>query len=253
MSSGISGINVASFCGGCGTPLEPSVRFCPKCGAAANTATSQANAPLPSAANTAMLPTDEIAELERMAGEHPDDESYQKLLAVQLHDDAMKDWWKDPKDGQYLCTSFQQIQHAKTQLARAAALRFHDPQLSTDIEKLRKLADDMEQRQYTGNWLQIAILGLFWIFPGVIWWYVNRRPAFLINRDYVREFQTGKHPGAGAKMGGAMEKVSNFFDSVTGGWGWIFSLIFMVVFSPVFMILAYKQNYLDVKKEYQVS
>jgi hypothetical protein len=27
----------------------------------------------------------------------------------------------------------------------------------------------------------------------------------------------------------------------------------MVVFSPVFMILAYKQNYLDVKQEYQVS
>jgi hypothetical protein len=87
----------------------------------------------------------------------------------------------------------------------------------------------------------------------VIWWYVNRRPAFLINRDYVREIQTGKHPGAGAKMGGAMEKVSNFFDSVTGGWGWIFSLVFMVVFSPVFMILAYKQNYLDAKKEYDVS
>jgi hypothetical protein len=172
---------------------------------------------------------------------------------VQLHDDAMKDWWKDPKDGQYLCTSFQQIQHARTQLNRAAGLRFHDPQLRADIEKLRKLTDSMEQRQYTGNWLQIVILAIFYIFPGVIWWYVNRRPAFLINRDYVREIQTGKHPGAGAKMGGAMEKVSNFFDSVTGGWGWIFSLVFMVVFSPVFMILAYKQNYLDVKRDFELS
>lgn len=253
MSSATTGINVASYCPGCGTSLELGVRFCPKCGAAVNGVNAQVNASLPSAVISATLPTDEIAELERIAGEHPEDESYQKLLAVQLHDDAMKDWWKDPKDGQYLCTSFQQIQHARTQLTRAAALRFHDPQLRTDIEKFRKLADDMEQRQYTGNWLQIVILGLFWIFPGVIWWYVNRRPAFLINRDYVREIQTGKHPGAGAKMGGAMEKVSNFFDSVTGGWGWIFSLIFMVVFSPVFMILAYKQNYLDVKKEYQVS
>jgi len=54
-------------------------------------------------------------------------------------------------------------------------------------------------------------------------------------------------------MGGAMEKVSDFFDSVTGGWGGWFALAFMVIFSPVFMILAYKQNYLDVKKEYQVS
>ncbi|HEX4019930.1 MAG TPA: zinc ribbon domain-containing protein [Acidobacteriaceae bacterium] len=253
MSSPTSEVNTASFCAGCGTSLLADVRFCPKCGAAVNTANTQANAPLLSAAISATLPTDEIAELERIAGEHPEDESYQKLLAVQLHDDAMKDWWKDPKDGQFLCTSFQQIQHARTQLTRAAALRFHDPQLRADLEKLRKLADDMEQRQYTGNWLQIVILGLFWIFPGVIWWYVNRRPAFLINRDYVREIQTGKHPGAGAKMGGAMEKVSNFFDSITEGWGWIFSLIFMVVFSPVFMILAYKQNYLDVKREYDIS
>jgi hypothetical protein len=253
MSSGISGINVANYCGGCGTSLEASVRFCPKCGDAVTATNTQANPTPPSTTITAALPTDEIEELERLAAEHPEEESYQKLLAVQLHDDAMKDWWKDPKDGQYLCTSFQQVQHAKNQLARAAALRFHDPQLRTDIEKFRKLADDMEQRQYTGNWLQIVILGLFWIFPGVIWWYVNRRPAFLINRDYVREIQTGKHPGAGAKMGGAMEKVSNFFDSITEGWGWVFSLIFMVVFSPVFMILAYKQNYLDVKREYTIS
>jgi hypothetical protein len=253
MSSAISGINVASNCAGCGTSLEPGARFCPKCGAAVNTANAQTNAPLPSAAISATVPTDEIAELERIAGEHPEDVSYQKLLAVQLHDDAMKDWWKDPKDGQYLCTSFQQIQHARTQLNRAASLQFNDTQLRNSIENLRRLTETMAKRQYTGNWLQIVILGLFYIFPGVIWWYVNRRPAFLINHDYVREIQTGKHPGAGAKMGGAMEKVSNFFDSVTGGWGWIFSLVFMVVFSPVFMILAYKQNYLDVKKEYDIS
>jgi len=253
MSSATSGINAATYCAGCGTSLEPGARFCPKCGAAINAANAQANAPFPSAAISATLPTDEIAELERIAGEHPEDESYQKLLAVQLHDDAMKDWWKDPKDGQYLCTSFQQIQHARTQLNRAASLQFNDTQLRNSIENLRRLTETMAKRQYTGNWLQIVILGLFYIFPGVIWWYVNRRPAFLINHDYVREIQTGKHPGAGAKMGGAMEKVSNFFDSVTGGWGWIFSLVFMVVFSPVFMILAYKQNYLDVKRDFELS
>ncbi len=165
----------------------------------------------------------------------------------------MKDWWQDPKDGRYLCTSWQQIQHAKTQLTRAASLRFHDPQLRTDIEKLRQLTDSMEVREYTGNWLQVVILGFFGIFPGVIWWVVNRRPVFLINRDYVRELQTGKHPGAGAKMGGAMEKVSNFFDEATGGWGGWFALAFMVIFSPIFMILAFKQNYLDIHKEYSAS
>ena len=80
--------------------------------------------------------------------------------------------------------------------------------------------------------------------------YVNRRPAFLMNRDYVKYSETGKHPSVGARMGGAMERVSNFFDSITGGWGAWFALGFMVVFSPIFMIIAYKQNYIDVKKEY---
>jgi hypothetical protein len=251
ISSGVS--TTTTFCPSCGIALEPGTRFCQQCGTAVSAALIQ---PATSAApaNVIVSPAlDEFTELERLAAEHPEDESYQKLMAVHLHDDAMKDWWKDPKDGQYLCTAYKQIQYSRKQLNRAASLQFNDPQLRNSIENLRRLTETMEKRQYTGNWLQIVILGLFYIFPGVIWWYVNRRPAFLINRDYVREIQTGKHPGAGAKMGGAMEKVSNFFDSVTGGWGWIFSLIFMVVFSPVFMILAYKQNYLDVKRDFELS
>ena len=241
-------------CSHCGSPVQPDMRFCENCGTAVTTAMAKPPSPPRSTASLPAKPVlDETAELERLAAQHPEDESYQKLLAVQLHDDAMKNWWKDPKDGQYLCTSFQQIQFARTQLNRAAGLRFHDPQLRADIDRLGRLVDSMEQRQYTGNWFQVVILGFFGIFPGVIWWWVNRRPAFLMNRDYIREIQSGKHPGVGAKMGGAMEKVSNFFDSVTGGWGGLFALAFMVIFSPVFMILAFKQNYLDVKKEYEIS
>ena len=80
MSSSASEPKAVSFCAGCGTSLEPGARFCPKCGAAVNAANAQANAPLPSAAISATLPTDEIAELERIAGEHPEDESYHCLL-----------------------------------------------------------------------------------------------------------------------------------------------------------------------------
>jgi hypothetical protein len=200
-----------------------------------------------------MLAVDDITALERMVIEHPGDESYQKLLAIQLHDDAIRDWWKDPKDGHYLCTSWRQIRHARQQLDRATALKFNDAKVRADLAETRQLVESMDKRQYTGNWVQIVILGIFYIFPGWIWWYVNRRPTFLINRDYVKFSETGKHPSVGAKMGGAMEKVSNFFDSVTGGWGGWFALGFMIVFSPVFMIIAYKQNYLDVKKEYEIS
>ena len=73
MSSSASEPKAVSFCAGCGTSLEPGARFCPKCGAAVNTANAHANAQLPFAATSATLPTDEIAELERIAGEHPVD------------------------------------------------------------------------------------------------------------------------------------------------------------------------------------
>ena len=253
MSSIPSGTTVVANCANCAGPLEPGTKFCPGCGVA--TGTLQVPAPVvkPSIVVSSKPATDEISEMERIAAAHPEDESYQKLLAVQLHDDAMKDWWRNPEDGQNLCTSIGQIRHARMQLNRAAALQFNDPELRASIEKLRKVTDSMEQREYTGNWVQIVILGLFYIFPGVIWWYVNRRPAFLINLDYKKSIETGKHPGAGAKMGGAMEKVSDFFDSVTGGWGGWFALAFMVIFSPIFMLLAFKQNYLDVKREYEGS
>ncbi len=253
MQSTAMGPSAAKSCDHCGNPLQANAKFCPKCGSAISGGAAQPTGPTLVAANPVKPSTDEVAELERALAEHPGDESYQKLLAVHLHDDAMKDWWKDPKDGRYLCTSARQIQYARKQLDRAAALNFNDPKLRADLEKMRQLVDSMEKRQYTGNWFQVVILGIFYIFPGVIWWYVNRRPAFLINRDYVKYAETGKHPSAGAKMGGAMEKVSNFFDSVTGGWGGWFALAFMIIFSPIFMILAYKQNYLDAKKEYELS
>ncbi len=244
--------NTDGSCTHCGGSLSPRARFCARCGAAAGLP-PETIGPVPASPKGNVSTTDDITALQRLVTQHPEDESYQKLLAVQLHDDAMKDWWKDPKDGQYLCTSARQIKYARKQLDRAASLTFVDPKLREDIEKTRHLVRHMEERQYTGNWFQILILGIFYIFPGVIWWFVNRRPLFLMNRDYVKYVESGKHPSAGAKMGGAMEKVSDFFDSVTGGWGGWFALAFMIIFSPIFMVLAFKQNYLDVQKEYEVS
>ncbi len=247
------GPGVSGFCTHCGNSVQPGAKFCPKCGSATSGGPPQPTGPTLVAATGLRPGANEIADLERMVTEHPGDQSYLKLLAVQLHDDALRDWWKDPKDGQYLCTSARQIQHGRRQLGRAASLIFTDTKLRADIEKTRQLVESMDERRYTGNWFQIVILGIFYIFPGAIWWYVNRRPAFLINRDYVKYVETGKHPSAGAKMGGAMEKVSNFFDSITGGCGGWFALAFMIIFSPIFMVLAYKQNYLDVKREYEIS
>src|SRR4051794_31221305 len=220
--------SLGTFCNHCGNVLQSGAKFCSKCGAPLSkpcleSSSSAPPPPLQGVPQT-VSPSDQLASLQRMVAEHPGDESYQKLLAMQLHDDAMRGWWKNPEDGRYLCISGQQILYARHQLDRAAALTFNDPGIRASLAQMRRLVDSMEQREYTGNWFQVVILGMFGIFPGVLWWYLNRRPAFLINRDYVRYSQTGKHPGVGPKMGGAMEKVSNFFDSITGGWGAWFSL-----------------------------
>ena len=160
---------MASFCGHCGNTLRPGTKFCPKCGVALSDSSFQQSVPpRPDTVNT-LVGSNAIAALERMAADHPGDEGYQKLLAIQLHDDAMSDWWKDPDDGQYLCTSWCQISHARRQLDSAAALKFNDPRLRAELAKTRELVESMEQRQYTGNWVQVVILGMFGFFPGVIW------------------------------------------------------------------------------------
>jgi hypothetical protein len=254
MSSGPTRASSILHCTQCGSPAEPDTRFCEDCGTAISAPVPRPpSPPKPHAGFRGKPASDETAELEALVALHPDDETYQKLLAVQLHDHALKDWWKDPKTGNLLCTTVEQIQHARKQLDRAAALRFNDPALRAGLEKLRRTVESQEARKYTGNWFQIVLLGIFYIFPGWIWWYVNRRPEFMLNRDYMKYVKTGKEPGALAKMGGSAEKVSNFFDSATGGWGFVFAFIFMFICSPIMMLLAYKENYIDVKKEYESS
>jgi hypothetical protein len=237
-----------AFCRNCGQPLGSSGKFCSKCGSEVSAvidATVGGRATMPLQGG--------ISPLEQAVADHPEDESYRKLLAVALHDDAMKDWVEDPEDKNLLCTSRQGINHARNQLTRANSLQFDDPTLREHIGRSLRLVDSMEERKFAGYWLMVVVLGFFYIIPGVIWWYVNRRPLYLLNRDYMAHVQTGKHQTAAAKMGGLQGKIYDFFESIGGSWGWLLGLFFMltigIVLSPIFMFLAYKQNYMDTKNQ----
>src|SRR5579864_1197330 len=130
--------SMGGFCNHCGSPLQLTAKFCTKCGAPVINSYPQCNTPPPPLAPAQTIsPSDQIAELQRMVAEHPGDESYHKLLAIQLHDDAIRGWWKDPQDGQYLCTSGQQILYARQQLGRAAALNFNDPNLRASLAQMQ--------------------------------------------------------------------------------------------------------------------
>ncbi len=65
----------------------------------------------------------------------------------------------------------------------------------------------MEHRKFVGSWFLVVVWGLFYVIPGIVFWLAFRRPLYLINRDYVDHMRTGKHIGAGARIGGAMGKV----------------------------------------------
>jgi predicted amidophosphoribosyltransferase len=110
MSSAGVGFSSA-FCSQCGNRLEAGVKFCAGCGRPAGPAPNSPAGGVPPPI-VALAQADDIAALEREVVEHPNDESYMKLLAVALHDDALKDWWEDPEDKSLLCVSKQGIDHA---------------------------------------------------------------------------------------------------------------------------------------------
>ena len=237
-----------SYCSHCGNKLNAGMKFCTGCGRPVGPAPNPPAGGVPPPPIVAVHQADEIATLERYLSEHPKDESYRKLLAVALHDDALKYWWLDPEDNDLLCVSWEGLTHARTQLMRANALQFNDPELRGHIERRLRLVDSMEERQFVGTWFMVIVLGFFGIFPGVIWWYVNRRLGYLMNRDYMMHAKTGKLTGATARLGGIQAKIYEFFENI-GQFGWVFGFMFTLFLSPLFAILAFRENYLDVRKQ----
>lgn len=245
MSSGATTAGPLMNCTKCGKPLSPGVRFCAACGTTVGQTPSKSSPSTGSAAPS----TSDIERLEHSAREHPDDESYQKLLAVGLHDEALANCERDPKDGSLLFSSIQQTREAREHLTKALALKFNDSQLRSNLEAALKDVNKMEQRKFVGSWFLVIVWGLFYIIPGIAVWAAFRRPRYLINRDYLDHLRTGKHIGAGARIGGAMGKVYDFCDEISPAWGWILGLVIFIMLSPIFVLLGFKENYLDVKKE----
>ena len=244
----------STLCAQCGGSLAFTTRFCPHCGTAASSGKPlpPPPPPPPPPRQSDPIASSDIATLKAAVAAHPEDESYSRLLAMELHDDAMRDWWTDP-DGVGRCVSHAGLVRAKMRLGEAQRLRLNDPSLQQKISRLAAYAHAEGERKFAGSWAMVVILGFFYVLPGVLWWYVNRRPRYLLNHDYMLHTQSGKASGAAARMGGLQGKIYDFFSESSDAWGWLFGLVFMftagLVLSPIFMIIAYKENYLDPAKE----
>jgi Flp pilus assembly protein TadD len=187
--------------------------------------------------------------LERCAQEEPDNETYQWYLALAYHDGAVTSWWKNPQDGQYYCTSKAQADQAKAVIEKAKGLKFNDPELTGQLAATEKLVNGLYERQFKGSWAFVVLFGFFFfIVGGWLWWYVNRRPAYRINRDIKEVVEAGK---ADALVGG---ELGAYFSVLPPGFKWIAYTapryvvwIAVLVLSPfTFCYLVY-DNY--IKKE----
>jgi hypothetical protein len=191
-------------------------------------------------------PDSTIATLEQLVAKEPQNEEYKSQLAIALVIDSDRYDWKDPRSGGSYCISLQGLEHARKQVTRASQLQVADPALQKDIAEALREVNVLGERYYCNSWFVLVVLGLFTAgMGGVVWWYVNRRPQFLINRDAMSAIQAGKNP---EDIHGAQGKIFSFAEAAGGQWGGIVGLVAVLVFSPILAILAYKRNYLDVKK-----
>jgi Flp pilus assembly protein TadD len=182
--------------------------------------------------------------LERCASEDPDNKSYQEFLAVAYHDGMIESWWKTP-EGNYLCCSKAQADQAREIIRKAKALNFDNEELRAVILKSERMVEDLYVRKFKGSWAFVVLFGLVYIVPGVLWWLVNRRPDYKINRDIKQIVEEGKKD---VLVGG---EVGAYFSALPPGFKWIaYSAprwgvwIAIICLSPfTFCYLAY-DNYL---------
>ena len=156
MSSGATSAARVAYCTKCGKSLDSGARFCAGCGAAVDL-TAARDSP---SAKTPAAGSSDIATLERLAREHPEDASYHNLLAVALHDDSLANCERDPKDGSLLFMSILQLRHAREQLTKALTLKTTDTQLRSSLDAALRNVNLMEQRKFVGSWFR-GRLGAF--------------------------------------------------------------------------------------------
>jgi len=130
--------------------------------------------------------------LEQCVKEESQNEIYQWYLAIAYHDGMISSWWKNPNDGKFYCINKVQLDNSITMIKRAKELEYDDNKLKAQINDTEKHVLSMEEREFMGSWIMVIILGLCYVVPGLVWWFVNRRPRYKINRDIYDLIELGK-------------------------------------------------------------
>jgi len=184
--------------------------------------------------------------LEQCVKEEPNNKSYQWLLAVAYHEGMLTSWWRHPEDGKYYCISKEQADDATAILNKIKALNIDDNDMKKSIRETEELVRKMYERKFVGSWILVGIYSLFYVVPGVLWWFISRRTGYMINKDNYDLVEAGKMSAtvAGGEYG-------IYYSALPPGFKWAAGLprfvvwILMIILSPISFLYNAYNNYRD--------
>lgn len=168
--------------------------------------------------------------LEHCVSEDPQNKGFQWFLAVAYVNSAQSSWTFVPNDnarglpGGYYATTRTQVVQAQQQLAKAAALRFDDEELSKHVQAVRKDIDSMMGREFRGSKLVPIVGGLIYsLFFGIgivfaiLYFMASRPPRYAINKYVLKgattadDFLRSGPPDEGVGTGLIMAAIVGLF------------------------------------------
>jgi transposase len=146
----------------------------------------------------------------------------------------------------YLCISKGQADTARAMVQKAKALNVADPELAAQIRKADVGVENLYKRRFKGSWIMVGIWGLCYLVPGLLWYLVNLRPQYKINKDVHDVEEMGKKDYL---VGG---EVGVYFSALPPGMRWAayslprFVVWFLILLlSPITFFYLLYDNYLS--------
>jgi Flp pilus assembly protein TadD len=185
--------------------------------------------------------------MEACVQEVPDNQDFKNMLAATRIEHGMREWWIETGEGARYCTSRAQLEQARAGLEGAKQVGSSDEAIKKEIVDQEGLLAQLDERVLEASWAAIIFFGLCYILPGIAWYYVHKRPRYLVNHDYMLE-STGKPLRASLRLSRLLGRgYSAIGKSHDSPWIWLAIMMpIQAVLLPVLFFLALKENYLDV-------
>jgi len=189
-------------------------------------------------------PLQGIEILEQCGREQPDNAVYQWFLARAYKQSAFLGWTFVPEGRQdipsdWYATEYKHVIDAQAALDKAMSLKFDDPELTEDLQNVRRYIDSNLKRRIMCKWTVAVIVGLIGIplmfiptLLAILYVISSRVPQYKINNRVVQ----GKQFNEFAFLGG-------MFGNDVGIVGVLIMYAIIIVLMPFVVIINFIRNY----------